>query len=62
MNPHNVATLICCFAAFTLVGCSDATKSSTTQETTITTPGGTAKVTVEKKVKESGRNPPKVAP
>jgi hypothetical protein len=39
-----------------MVGCSD--ESGTKEETKVTTPGGTTKVTNELKVQKSGENPP----
>jgi hypothetical protein len=39
-----------------MVGCSD--ESGTKEETKVTTPGGTTKVTNEVKVQKSGDNPP----
>jgi len=42
-----------------MVGCSDET--GTKEETKVTTPGGTTKVTNELKVQKSGENPP-IAP
>lgn len=39
-----------------LAGCSDTAK--TQQETTISTPGGTTKITTEKTIKSTGENPP----
>ena len=41
-----------------LVGCSETTKSSTKQETTISTPGGKTTITTEKEVKQTGEKPP----
>jgi hypothetical protein len=39
-----------------LTGCSDTTSTKT--EKTITSPGGTTKITEEKEVKKTGNNPP----
>ena len=42
------------------VGCAE--KSSTTEETKVSTPGGTTTVTVEKEVTKTGDNPPAEKP
>ena len=42
------------------VGCAE--KSSTTEETKVSTPDGTTTVTVEKEVKKTGENPPAEQP
>jgi hypothetical protein len=39
-----------------VVGCAE--KASTTEETTLSTPGGTTTVKVEKEVTTTGENPP----
>jgi hypothetical protein len=39
-----------------IFGCAE--KASITKETKVSTPGGTTTVTVEKKVKQTGDNPP----
>jgi len=54
--PCSVVVLIL-FAVGT-AGCAD--KSTTTTETTLSTPGGTTTVKVEKEVTQSGDNPPEV--
>lgn len=43
-----------------VIGCGETT--STTKETTVSTPGGTTTVTVEKEVEKSGDNPPAEQP
>ncbi|MEK6261650.1 MAG: hypothetical protein AABP62_23875 [Planctomycetota bacterium] len=54
------ATLIASLVLIGIVGCP--AKSSTKQETKITTPGGTTTITTEKEVKKTGDNPPTVTP
>jgi hypothetical protein len=39
-----------------IVGCAE--KATVTEETKVSTPGGTTTVTVEKEVKKTGDNPP----
>ena len=46
--------------AVAMVGCGE--KTSTTRETTVSTPGGTTTVTVEKEVEKTGDNPPAEQP
>jgi hypothetical protein len=43
-----------------VLGCAE--KASTTEETKVTTPGGTTTVTVEKEVAKTGDNPPPAKP
>ncbi len=45
---------------FAVVGCGE--KTSTTEETTVSTPGGTTTVTTEKEIETTGDNPPAVQP
>lgn len=54
------SALIVSFMSIGLVGCDD--KTSSKQETTIETPGGTTTITTEKEVKKSGDNPSPAAP
>ena len=49
-------------ASISMVGCNEKSKSSTKQETTIETPGGTTTITTEKETKKSGDNPPDLNP
>ena len=42
------------------IGCAE--KSSITEETTVSTPGGTTTTTVTKEVEKSGENPPSEQP
>lgn len=53
-------TLIFSLVSIGIVGCNDATKSSTKQETKVSTPGGTTTTTttIEKEVKKTGEHPP----
>ena len=62
MKPMIAATVIASLVSIGMVGCSEQTKSSTKQETKISTPSGTTTITVEKEVKETGEKPPVVAP
>jgi hypothetical protein len=43
-----------------VIGCAE--KSSTSEETTLSTPGGTTTVKVEKEVTKTGDNPPAAKP
>lgn len=52
------AMLITGLASTCLVGCSGANDAKSTQETTISTPGGTTKITIQKEVETTGDNPP----
>ena len=56
------ATLIASVASIVMVGCSEQSKSSTKQETTISTPRGTTTITTEKEVKTTEKKPPAVKP
>ncbi len=54
--PSSVVVLS--LLALGTAGCAD--KSTTTTETTLSTPGGTTTVKVEKEITKSGDNPPEV--
>jgi len=56
------ATLTASLLMVTISGCDKQTKSTSTQETTIATPGGETKITVEKEIKQTGDKPPAAAP
>ena len=56
------AALMISMVSIVIVGCTDATKSSTKQETKITTPGGTTTITTEQDVKKTGEHPPGTTP
>jgi len=51
-----IALSATCFSLTGLVGCSE--ESKVKEETTVSTPGGTEKVTKEIKTQTSGENPP----
>lgn len=55
-------TLVAGLVSIGMTGCNEKSKSSTKQETTIDTPGGTTTITTEKETKKSGENPPAVNP
>ena len=50
-------TVVAGLASISLIGCNEKSKSSTKQETTIDTPGGTTTITTEKETKKTGDNP-----
>lgn len=56
------ATVVAALVSIVMVGCTEKSKSSTTQETKIASPGGTTTITVEKEVKTTGKNPPTTTP
>lgn len=58
MKRTNAATLIASVALIGMVGCTEESKSSTKQETTISTPRGTTTITTEKEVKTTDDKPP----
>ena len=61
MNRMFVATVLASLVSIGMAGCSEATnptKSSTKQETTISTPGGTTTITTERDIKKTGDKPP----
>ena len=60
MKLFLASVLVLGLASVGIGGCAE--KSSTTEETKISTPGGTTTVTVEKEVKKTGDNPPPVRP
>lgn len=62
MKRMIAATLIASLVSIGMVGCNEQTKSSTKQETKISTPGGTTTITVEKEVKKTGDKPPAAKP
>jgi len=51
-----IALSATCFSLTGLAGCSD--ESKVKEQTTVSTPGGSATVTKETKVETSGNNPP----
>lgn len=53
-----IALGLLCAAPLCMVGC--AKKSTTSEETTVSTPEGKTTVTTETEVKKSGENPPDV--
>lgn len=61
MKRLTATVVLLSLAAMNLVGCSDATKSSAKQETTITGPGGKTTITTEKEIKTTGEKPPVTA-
>jgi ABC-type glycerol-3-phosphate transport system substrate-binding protein len=62
MKRIMAATLVASLVSLGMSGCSDAAKSSTKQETKISTPGGTTTITTERNVKTTGEKPPVVTP
>jgi ABC-type glycerol-3-phosphate transport system substrate-binding protein len=56
MKRMIAAILMVGLVSIGLAGCSKT--ASTTQETKITTPGGTTTITTEKEIKQTGDNPP----
>jgi len=60
MKPFFILMLVLSLFSLTTVGCSE--KSTTTKETSVSTPGGTTTVTVEKEVEKTGDNPPAESP
>lgn len=62
MKRMIAATLIASLVSIGLAGCSETTKSSSKQETKISTPSGTTTITVEKEVKKTDDKPPAAAP
>lgn len=62
MKRMITATLIACVCSIGMVGCNETAKSSTKQETTISTPAGKTTITVEKEVKKTGEEPPAAKP
>lgn len=61
-NGIDMKNLLCSMFILSLfaVGCGETT--STTEETTVSTPGGTTTVTTEKEIETTGDNPPAVQP
>lgn len=57
MKRTNAATLVASVALIGMVGCTEESKSSTKQETTISTPRGTTTITTEKEVKTTDDKP-----
>ncbi len=51
------ATLIASVASIGMTGCNETAKSSTKQETTISTPAGTTTITTEREVKTTEAKP-----
>lgn len=62
MKRTIAATLIASLVSIGMVGCNEQTKSSTKQETTISTPAGKTTITVEKEVKKTDDKPPAAKP
>ena len=60
MKLFFASVLVLSMFSLGIVGCSE--KSSTTEETKVSTPGGTTTVTVEKEVETTGENPPSEQP
>jgi hypothetical protein len=56
------STTIASLISLGLLGCSEAKKSTSKQETTIATPSGKTTITTEKEVKQTGESPPKSTP
>lgn len=54
------ATLVASLVSLSLSGCTETARSSTKQETKITTPGGATTITTEREVKTTGEKPPAV--
>ena len=55
-------TVVAGLVSISLIGCNEKSKSSTKQETTIDTPGGSTTITTEKETKKTGDNPPDLNP
>jgi hypothetical protein len=62
MNHMLGTTTLASLVLFGVIGCSETKKSTTKQETTITTPSGKTTITTEKEIKQTGDNPPKTTP
>lgn len=62
MKRMIAATLMASLVSISLTGCNETAKSSTKQETKISTPSGTTTITVEKEVKKTGDEPPAAKP
>lgn len=62
MKRMIAATLIACVSSIGMIGCNETDKSSTKQETKISTPSGTTTITTEKEVKTTGEDPPAAKP
>lgn len=58
MKRMIAAALFASVAMIGMVGCTDESKSSTKQETTISTPRGTTTITTEREVKTTEDKPP----
>ena len=56
------ATLMASLVSLGLAGCNETSKSSTKQETKISTPRGTTTITTEKEVKTTEEKPPAAKP
>ena len=55
-------TLVAGLVSIGMIGCNGESGSSTKQEMTIKTPGGTTTITTEKETTKSGDDPPAAAP
>ena len=61
MKRAIAATLMASLVSIGLAGCTEQ-KTSTKQETKISTPRGTTTITTEREVKNTGDNPPPATP
>ena len=56
MKLFFASVAVLCLFSFGMVGCAE--KASVTEETKVSTPGGTTTTTVTKEVEKTGDNPP----
>ena len=60
MKISYFAMIVLAMLSLSSIGCAE--KTSSTEETTVSTPGGTTTVATEKTVEQTGENPPAVQP